>query len=202
MKYQLYCDLDGVLVNFESSAVQEVNRAISKVKRLRESAYGPKFYRLFLKVAEQFGVEPENVPDIRISDFHKKDGINPPSRKLFYMVLSNHSEWWADLPWMADGQELWNFCKKFNPIIITAPMGEGSAKGKIEWVKKNLQLSEDRVRLTHEKFKFANFDGKTGYLIDDMEKFFEPWVKAGGEGVLHVSAAKTIIEMQKKGFRA
>jgi len=41
---------------------------------------------------------------------------------------------WANLPWMPDGQELWRYIKKYKPSILSSPSrSQTSRVGKDAW---------------------------------------------------------------------
>ena len=71
--YIIYCDMDGVLVDFEKG-----------------------YYDLTGTSTKQF----------------------PKGDNSFWQPISDAgAEFWATLPWMPDGKELWNYIKKYNPNI-------------------------------------------------------------------------------------
>jgi len=102
-------------------------------------------------------------------------------------------DFWTTMPWMLDGQELWNFIKKFTPVILSDPKKFKCAiSGKYEWVNKNISPYQ-HVILTSEKHLFAD---KDRILIDDYSKNINNWTKAGGVGILHKNAKQTINELE------
>ena len=45
---------------------------------------------------------------------------------------------WAGMPWMPEGEELYKYLKKYKPSILTSPSREESSRiGKSLWVKRN-----------------------------------------------------------------
>jgi 5'(3')-deoxyribonucleotidase len=91
--------------------------------------------------------------------------------------------------WMQDGKMLWNYLKKYNPIILTTPMNfEACYEGKAKWVENNLGKNVECI-IIKDKEVFAE---KTAILIDDREKILKPWIEKGGIGIHHKNAILTI----------
>jgi len=150
LTYDIYVDMDGVLVGFETGY-----NAISDVP--------------FKKA---------------------KDG----DMTVFWKPVNDAGyEWWANLPWTNDGKELWEYVKKYNPTILTAPSrGDECPKGKKIWVKR--ELGEDiPIILEKDKYKYS---GKNKILIDDTEEKINAWVDKGGIGILHTSTKDTIEKLK------
>jgi len=102
-------------------------------------------------------------------------------------------EWWANLPWMSDGKELWNYIKQYSPTILTAPSkGEDCPKGKKIWVKR--EIGDVPIIIEKHKYKYS---GKNKILIDDTKQKIIDWVDAGGIGILHKSAEDTIKRLEE-----
>jgi hypothetical protein len=127
------------------------------------------------------------------------------------------SKFWSEMPWMPDGQELWNYVLKYNPTILSAPSRHQSCQiGKTEWLKKNVKLpnydvqlkikgpwgrgwdKKSKIILNSEKFRYCS--GPNDILIDDTPKKVTPWIQAGGIGILHKSAAETISKLKELGL--
>ena len=183
--YKIYCDMDGVLCDFESAVVESINRELKN--------NNPKNPKLAAKVIEDLG---RNY--ITAKDIHKySPGKSKPAAKYMYSLVHDDEEWWANLPWMPGGEELWSYISQYNPDILTSPMDKAgkieSLSGKLTWVKKNLGLSADKVNFAHDKYKFAlSPDGMPNILIDDFESKVKPFTEAGGIGILHISTNNTI----------
>lgn len=189
-KYQLFCDMDGCLVNFAVGAVAEINSYFEKLVEnpsLEETEHPYRFKRA-LKAAEVLGkdISKGELPQLSSIGEIWKVGIGTgleatkPIRSLMYAIIADSEEFWANLKWMPQGKKLWASIERFNPIILSGPMSKGSIRGKYIWCEKNLNYSKDRIILTHDKSKFANFNGKVGVLIDDLIKYGEPFAAAGG----------------------
>lgn len=163
--YYIFCDMDGVLCNFD-------------------------------KQFEKYNDEHLN-PDAFFEKYGKDAFVNVSGKAGV--------EFWSTMEWMPDGKELWEFIKPYNPTILSAPTKYESSKvGKLEWLKKNIQLPNydiqtkakkgwddvSKIILNTDKFRYCK--GSKDILIDDTAKKIDPWVKAGGVGILHTTAKNTI----------
>jgi hypothetical protein len=115
-------------------------------------------------------------------------------------VDAEGAAWWANLDWMPDGPNLWNYIKKYNPYILSSPSRSNSSRvGKDAWCKINIPNQYRKLLLypRHEKQKFA---GPNHILIDDMAETIKEWNNKGGIGILHKSAATTIFTLKTLGL--
>jgi hypothetical protein len=153
--YTIYCDLDGVLVDFDRG-YKELTGITSQQ-------------------ADANGAE------------------------VFWAPLSKAgAKFWITLKWMSDGKQLWDYIRKYNPILLSAPSREESSKlGKRVWVKRELPNIKLILRPADRKQEFAD---STSILIDDREKNIEQWKNAGGIGILHINALNTIKQLQELGL--
>lgn len=154
-KYTIYCDMDGVLVDFDKG-YEELTGMTTK----EADAKGPEFF------------------------------WDPISKA--------GASFWIRLKWMPDGKELWNYIKKYNPPLLSAPSREESSRiGKRVWVKRNLPGVKLILANAVDKQKYS---GENQILIDDREKNIEQWRSKGGIGIFHTSAADTIKQLKELGL--
>ena len=124
---------------------------------------------------------------------------------LWVMVKDNAEEFWGDMPWMSDGKKLWEFIKPYNPILLTSvansltsKLGRDGKAGKERWVQRELGpdwLKNNLIVVaSHGKTKYAT---PNSILIDDMSKNVDPFVEAGGMGIVHKNADDTIKKLKK-----
>jgi FMN phosphatase YigB (HAD superfamily) len=107
-------------------------------------------------------------------------------------------DYWANLKWMSDGKQLWNYIKSYNPYILTAPSRDpGSKLGKKEWVEQLDNMKNIYFRAAQNK---PDFSGKNRILIDDRADTIEKWNSKGGIGILHTSTENTIEQLKKLGL--
>jgi 5'(3')-deoxyribonucleotidase len=151
--YQIYCDMDGVLTDFENRFVE----------MLRQE--GPKYY------------SKEVINQVtRPKHFEKLEGETE-----FWNFIDNHLglEFWSGMNWMPNGRQLWSFIQPYNPIILTSPSRQNTSRlGKRMWVKENLVPAPPvEFRFGASKSDFAN---KKAILIDDRPSNLSAFASKGG----------------------
>jgi 5'(3')-deoxyribonucleotidase len=175
--YQIYCDMDGVLVDFVAGVVDYINEKL------------------------QSGTAEELAAEIGRDYITREDidgNTNKAARAYMYEELENHADFWRDLPWMEGGKELWDFIVPYNPHILTTPMGYGSEIGKQEWIDKNLNPPPPhKVFMSQDKYRWAVTNGKPNILIDDFKKNTIPWEEKGGIAILHTDTSETIYKLEE-----
>jgi len=119
--------------------------------------------------------------------------------------------YWANLDWMPDGKQLWDYIKEYNPYVLTAPSvnfdipfeerykleNNESMQGKTEWVQRLPNMRKIYFRSAGRK---ADFAGPGKILIDDRKDTIDSWNANGGIGILHTSTANTIKQLQDLGL--
>ena len=88
-KYRIFCDMDGVIADFDT-----------RFKTLNSEKISPGEYE------SKYGKE-------KFWDFIDKE---------------NGVKFWVGIPWMKDGKELWDFIKKYNPSLLSAPSKNSSSR--------------------------------------------------------------------------
>ena len=155
-QYKVYCDMDGVLVDFERG------------------------------YNELTGKQTPGVD----STYDKDD--------FWGAITKAGVKFWADLNWMSDGQQLWDYIKQYNPKLLTAPSREESSRiGKLVWVDKNLPNTPIIFKQAKDKKDLAE---PNAILIDDRKDNIQQWIDAGGIGIRHTSTESTIKQLQKLGL--
>lgn len=152
-QYKIYCDMDGVLTDFERRFHDKLNTVGKEHYPLRD----------ILKV-----VKPK--------DFEQIFGI-----KEFWKFIDQTVGvgFWAGMDWMPKGQELWDFIKKYNPDLLTSPSRDNSSRlGKQLWAKKHLNPKPKVIfAYSADKQRYAN---ENSILIDDKKSNINEWRAAGG----------------------
>jgi|TARA_R110002020_G_scaffold44105_2_gene127439 hypothetical protein len=106
---------------------------------------------------------------------------------------------WAGMPWMPEGEELYKYLKKYKPSILTSPSREESSRiGKSLWVKRN--MSGIPVKFGYGANGKAKFSGPNKILIDDREDNISAWKAAGGIGILFKNTEQVKNELSKLGL--
>ena len=155
-QYKVYCDMDGVLVDFERG----YNDLTGK---------------------QTPGVD---------STYDKND--------FWSAITKAGAKFWAELNWMSDGQQLWDYIKQYSPKLLTAPSREQSSEiGKQEWINNNLPSTPVIFKQAKDKKDLAE---PNAILIDDRKDNIQQWIDAGGIGIRHTSTESTIKQLQKLGL--
>ena len=146
---------------------------------------------------EQFaGVDPEEFVAQKTIEFGKTK-----ANEEFWDLIDKQIgvRYWVGMPWMSQGEKLWNYIKKFNPIILSSPSRDESSRiGKGLWVKRNIPGTP--LKLAFKANGKAKYASPTSILIDDREDNIQAWKAAGGIGILFKSADQVINELSKLGL--
>ena len=152
-KYQIYCDMDGVLTDFEKRFVTLLQQE------------GPKYYS---KAVIAQVTRPKH--------FDKLEGTEE-----FWKFIDQYIglEFWSGMEWMPNGRELWNFIQPYGPKLLTSPSEDNTSRlGKRLWVKENLTPAPEVLfRFGDAKSDFAN---ENAILIDDKPSNLEAFASKGG----------------------
>jgi len=192
--YQIYCDMDGVLVDFEYAAITQINIDIKD-----ETIVDKRMNKLRQTLSE---LGRDSITSRDLSKMDKENRLQA-ARNYMYKRFEDNEEFWANIPWVKGGRELWSYISKFDPYILTAPMkGEGSKRGKHRWIENNLSPLPKKIFMSHEKYKWAITNGKPNVLIDDFMTNINPWnevqvaQKLPPLAILHTNTNKTIKELE------
>ena len=188
-KYQIFCDLDGVLVDL----IAGVGKAIHADPPEGVSVRWIKAQRL---AREDLGEAILN--ESQLNKFHKN--FSKPIRNFMLRIMSDNRRFWMNLGWTEDGRELWEFIKDHDPIILSKPTDLQSVIGKKAWVKRNLGLNKERVQIRYDKSRYAQHNGKTGLLIDDFGTNIKAFAEADGKTIHFKNTKQAIEELKTYGF--
>jgi hypothetical protein len=152
-KYQIYCDMDGVLTDFEKRFITLLRKE------------GPKYYS---KATIAQVTRPKH--------FEKLEG-----QTEFWKFIDQHIglEFWSEMPWMPNGKALWDFIQPYGPKLLTSPSRDNTSRlGKRLWVKENLVPAPEVIfRFGDAKSDFAN---ENSILIDDKPSNLAAFAAKGG----------------------
>mgnify|MGYP002642176305 FL=1 len=136
--YKIYCDMDGVLTDFES------------------------------RFEHYSGMHPQ--------EYEKSKGL-----AAFWNLIDVEVgvKFWIGMPWMPQGQQLWNFIKPYRPDLLTSPSRDNNSRlGKNLWVKNNLNPKPKVIfAYSKDKQRYAN---ENSILIDDKKSNINEWASKGG----------------------
>ncbi len=208
--FQIYCDMDGVLVDLEAGIEKRLDK---KLKELSDDENTkPDVLQKAIEVHEKAiqvlhsGMFWQTLKQ----DPGFSDGVDAIINVLNEGTDLERKNFWATLPPEPDAMELWRWLNqvlKHSPIILSAPwprkiigeeepvIDQACVDGKKEWLKVLVPQPKD-VILTLKKEEHA---AGNHILIDDMlEKYVEPWRGAGGIAVHHTSTENTKEELKEK----
>jgi len=169
---KVFVDLDGVLADF----VAATNMAMSKVYD-EDHQHDEDQYNADSKYRSRMWKG--------LRDYQKVHG----------------GQFWLDMPLMKDAKQLWDYVRRY-PVEILSATGNpeyGAAEQKHKWVADKIDPNV-KVNLTRKSSEKAQMAAPNHILIDDKSKSIDPWVQAGGIGILHTSAANTIAQLRKMGL--
>lgn len=152
-KYQIYCDMDGVLTNFEKRFVDMLQQE------------GPKYYS---KATIAQVTRPKH--------FEALEG-----QTEFWKFIDQYVgiEFWSGMEWMPNGKALWSFIEPYGPKLLTSPSRDNTSRlGKRLWVKDHLVPAPEVIfRFGDAKSDFAN---ENAILIDDKPSNLAAFSAKGG----------------------
>jgi len=192
--------MDGVLVDFESTAISLTNNILSGGKLPGVSRSKGHFYRV------------QQVHDEMGKDWRLTSGNDlqiPVVRKLMLTSISaNPGLIFLSMQPHQDGiTQLWPFINRVGLTvnILSAPINGNksapmsAADGKTSWVENWLKPQPKNIIITPSarKYEHATTDGVENILIDDKASTIDAWNAAGGIGILHTpkNSAKTIQQL-------
>ena len=162
---EVFCDLDGVLVDFERGFIELPDNTEKLSPRAYEKKHGKNsIWKLIDKLGEEFWTGLYWMKDGReLWDYIKEN--NP----IILSAPSNH-------PGCITGKTIW---VKQNLGINQEPV-------------RSPEDVTPETRLILDKLKHKYVKCPTSILIDDTKEKIEKWTKAGGTGILHDDATDTI----------
>ena len=188
-KFQIFCDMDGVLVDLVGGVADLVYADPPKDA-------SEKYIKAQHKAMEALEGKPLKAENLdKNSPFFKKE-----TRTFLYRVMMNNRHFWMDLKWLPGGKELWNYIEKYDPIILSKPTDLQAVIGKKKWVKDHIGLPKERVQIRYDKTPYAQHNGKIGILIDDFESNTSKFKDAGGLTILYTDPHVAIKELKSLGF--
>lgn len=152
-QYQIYCDMDGVLTDFEA-----------------------RFYQILKKVGKKYYSKEELEGITRPKHFEKKFGQG----EFWKLIDEQGEDFWAGMEWMPNGQALWDFISPYNPNILSSPSKDNSSRlGKRMWIRQNLSPAPKEIifKKAEDKQQYA---APNHILIDDKPSNISEWKAKGG----------------------
>ena len=202
---QIFCDMDGVLVNFEAAIVDLVNTILDTGEV--PGVPSTKGHR------KRLGwVRRELGSDWRASSRPDLD-LKPVRNLMFSAIGANPGPVFAGMPpWPDALSELWPYITSSGRVvnILSAPIrardgaNSTAGEGKTAWVQEWLSPQPSDIIITPavEKVAYATNGGIPNILIDDRKSTINSWNAAGGIGILHFpgGSAATIKKLEETGI--
>ena len=200
-QYQLFSDMDGVLVNFEGGVLEHMNQ---RLRELKDQPDHPD-YKLARSAAKELGGWDVVINKWHIARSDQEGSLkrNYRTRDFMYRLVEDDVDLWANLGWEKGGKQLWDYIKDIPGLeILSAPMAEGSKVGKRIWVERELGLPASKVNLADSKKSYGEHNGKQGLLVDDRDKYVNEFRAGGGIAIKHDpnNVDNTIKQLQQYGF--
>ena len=116
--------------------------------------------------------------------------------KVLLSGVGTSKGWWVSLEPMHDAKTLWKYISQYDIQILSACPSickddKAVIAGKTAWIKKYLKPSPSKVNIVQRRDK-KTFAAPNHILIDDHIKNIREFESAGGVGIVHTSAIKTI----------
>ena len=108
---------------------------------------------------------------------------------------------WYDLDLRHDAAELWMYVRQYEVEILTATGDPsfGAIDQKLRWVAENL-CEKVKINFTRRAAEKAQYAAPNHILIDDKEKAIDPWIDAGGIGILYTDTQDAIAQLRELGL--
>lgn len=139
----------------------------------------------------------------KVREIFGKPMADIPTRQLWSGISRYDKEvepFFETLPMMSDAKELINFVdqnfRKWYILTASGYIPKNVDEQKRRWVAKAISPRVDVVVVRKSPEK-ANYAHPKAILVDDRRKSIDPWIAAGGIGVLHTSAADSIAQLKK-----
>jgi len=202
---QIFCDMDGVLVNFEARLVEYLNSLLDGCSLIGVEPSAGHMKRM-RKVQNTLGHDwrAQNRADLDIKIVRNF---------MMGSLGANPGPVFASMqPWPDAIADLWPYLtsRGLTVNILSAPIQArpGAAmtaeEGKTFWVKNHLRPQPTDIILTPAKSKvdYATTDGIPNILIDDKASTVESWNGSGGLGILHMpgNSTRTIAILKEIGL--
>ena len=199
----IYCDMDGVLVDFEAGATELISSILDGTADPMWTAGSKSMMKNIERVRADLGEDwrPQNKADLDAK------GVR---QILMSAVSSAPGDFFESLPPLDDGiNELWPFLNEAGvPVhILSAPIRgrEGTRPaedGKRAWCARYLSPAPESIIIVDavDKAHWAMTDGNVNLLVDDKAKTIDAWNSLGGIGILHPpgDSASSISEIKRR----
>jgi len=172
--YSIYCDMDGVLCNFDQGYADLTDMSTQEANAVGKSY----FWELFREKLEE--------KNIKEKDFWANLKWQPGGKELW-----SHIQQYT--PNILSSPAV-DFSLPYDEQL--SPEKNQAIQGKKEWISRNLSSVGEEIFVPAPQK--ATYAGPKNILIDDMEKNTDAWKASGGKAILHTSAPKTLEILKEK----
>lgn len=199
----VYCDMDGVLVDFESGALDLISSILDGTADPVWTEGSRSMMKNIERVRNDLG--PDWRPR-RKSDLDEK-GVR---QIMISAISSSPGDFFESLPPLDDGvNDLWPFLNELGvPVhILSAPIrGRAGARpagdGKRAWCARYLSPDPESIIIVDavDKARWATSGDVMNLLVDDKGKTIDSWNSLGGIGILHMpgDSSSSIAEIRSR----
>lgn len=192
----IYCDMDGVIVDFESGAIDLLTQIFDGNADPKWTEGSKTIHKNVEKLMKEMG------PDWRPASRHDLE-IKDVRQVMLSAISSAPGDFFGSLSPLADGvRELWPFLNSLGaPVhVLSAPVRgrQGvtptAGDGKIAWCDKYLNPPPTSIIIADavDKPSWAVIDGVPNILVDDKKKTVDAWNDRGGIGILHIPGRSSL----------
>jgi hypothetical protein len=172
--YTIYCDMDGVLCNFDKGYEDLTGVSTQEANQESKSSFWKRFR------------DSLNEKNIKEKDFWANLEWQPGGKELWNYIQQYNpnilSAPAVDFSLPSDEQ--------------LSPEKNQAIQGKKEWIAKNLSgVGEEIFVPAPQKALYAN---PKSILIDDMKKNTDAWKASGGKAIPHTSTSETLKILKEK----
>lgn len=127
-------------------------------------------------------------------------------KREFWKRLNAHisagGKFFEELDLLPDALDLWNYVTPHGAVFCTATGNVTNAREeKTAAIRRHFgNDAADKAILVRHSADKALHASPSSILIDDRTKSIDPWVEAGGIGILHTSTADTLIKLKELGI--
>lgn len=185
----IYCDMDGVLVDFEAGAIKLLTDILDGTAETKYTAGSTSLPKKVEKLRKAMG------DDWRP---HTREDIRAMKSIMLTAISLAPGDFFKSLDPLVDGiTVLWETLNGLGqPVhILSAPVDgkedtTSAADAKRMWVKNYLVPQPASViitpAVTKQEWAFDKAMGRPNLLVDDKEETIIQWNDAGGIGILHI----------------
>lgn len=137
-----------------------------------------------------------------VGDIHDVEHYNHMTDQQWedFFKNTNAYQLFRDLPAFPTANKLLNIVKSMAGgfTILSSPLNfdkEGSIKGKMEWLSKNINVKPNNIIFEKDKQKFAVSNSIPNILIDDWGVNVRKWRAAGGIAIKYQADENSLDEL-------